>query len=118
MLGMQRGDAQPIERALPHAVPGVLHAAGVERATEPTACGGDAGGDRAPQRRAWPGRNFGIRRPEHGETPLSRAEVEFAEAQGLLDDLDNWPTVRVHRPVGTWEGTAPVALSARWKGLS
>jgi len=45
--------------------------------------GGDARRNRA-IREIWPGASFGIRAPERGETPLSRAEVEFIIDRGIF----------------------------------
>lgn len=45
---------------------------------------GDAGGDQPVQRGTCPRCHSGVRPADHGETPLSPAEVEFAIAEGLI----------------------------------
>lgn len=61
----------------------------------------------------WPGRAYGIRAPEAGETPLSWAEAAIALGKKRLDDLDGfddvdtWPPCRRIVPAGTWGIFAP-----------
>jgi len=44
----------------------------------------NAGIDIASQIKPWPGRSFGIRAPEPGETPLSVAEAVLALREGVV----------------------------------
>lgn len=98
-------------------VPGVLHSSGSQRTPSKGSGLRHVGRDRASLGGTWPGRDLGVRAPDPGETPLSRAEVRFAiDVMGILDEF---PVVHRYRPAGTWEraGIAQLAKPSPWEGL-
>jgi len=66
---------QPGQRPVPDALPALQCAAGCVSAAIAPASRADAGSDSARQVTTWPGRDFGVRQPYPGETPLSWEEV-------------------------------------------
>lgn len=48
---------------------------------------------------------------------MSQSEIQFGIAAGLIDE---WPMVRIHRPVGSWEKSSVSALAkpSPWEGLA
>lgn len=98
-------------------VPGVLRAPGAQRAPGQGPGRRYVGRHRASIGGTWPGKDLGVRAPEPGETPLSRAEVRFAiDVMGILDEF---PITHTIRPAGTWErpGIGQLARPSPWEGL-
>lgn len=78
--------AQPnrLVAALQHGLPALLRAPGIERTSKQKPRGRNAGRNLTSPAKSWPGKSFGVRAPEDGETPLSAEEVLYAQRMGLL----------------------------------
>lgn len=89
MQGMRESRHESALRGIPPGMPGMLCAPGAIDTPQQSARGSDAGIDRSFQApmesgSTWPGRDFGVRAPYPGETPLSWEEVMEAVRRGLL----------------------------------
>ncbi|MCL2310793.1 MAG: hypothetical protein FWC42_11120 [Proteobacteria bacterium] len=84
MQGVRGGNQQSGQRPVSAGVPALLRPAGGVGTAIAPASGADAGCDCALSASAWPGRDFGVRQPYPGETPLSWDEVHFARERGLI----------------------------------
>ena len=83
MSGLLARRRHALRRGLPHAVLGLLHAAGGVGAPAAPRGPGHAGRDRAAPGRPWPGAGVGIRPPGPGETPLTLDEIAVALRYGV-----------------------------------
>jgi hypothetical protein len=83
-LSIVRGPGQWAYRAFSLVVHELLRRPRFAGLPEQDAGGKDAGGYCLPKKQSWPRRNPSVRAPDFGETPLSRAEIEFAVRRGLL----------------------------------
>lgn len=84
MPGVRIIETTAAQWGVPPGLPGVLRSPGAVHAPEQEAGGRDAGSDRSLSGRAWPGSDFGARRPGTGETPLSADEVWHGVQRGLI----------------------------------